>query len=377
MKVFTSAFRAFFVSALFSCSLFSAQLSDALRVDGYANFHLEDSSRSDTNEDSIYASGGLQARYKFNERFSATGQVFAQEKDDYEPSIKWLYADWYLGSDIILRAGRFQFPVFRTLESGYIGYTTTWSKNPLKTYGVSGYDHFDGGELLYRYFYSDYEFSLQLSYGASKDRLPPSQDGNFMEVSTSSLAGLTLKVNSDLFWLNFGYLQAKTDAIDMQKNGVSVDRDKIDFYMIALEGGVEYENFYLKSGLVDGHLSKILPDEFRFYTSIEYSYYDFTPYIFYAHENLTYKLSTRPTNSSADSQNQPPPPLAPKRDREVEKKLDTYSIGLRYDIALGIALKASYSYEVLEDRTLNSQNGLYETKKNRNNRLMAVINVVF
>ena len=101
-------------------SLYALDLSEALRVNGYANLYTLSSSEESTNDSEKYldTSGGIQARYQITDDMSATAQIYVHENennnrnDSYELKAKWLYADYYLGNDLTFRAGLFQFPIF-------------------------------------------------------------------------------------------------------------------------------------------------------------------------------------------------------------------------------------------------------------------------
>jgi hypothetical protein len=314
---------------LFVLPLNALEISDSLRVDSYLNLStLSSSNENEQNEQNgIDTSGGVQARYQLNDTISTTGQVYIHEEvnnranDTFDVDVKWLYMDYYVGFDITLRAGKFQFPIFKSSETGTIGYSYTWTETPLAHYGANGYEDFIGGEVLQKYFYDDFEFLIQLSYGASENDLPTNKDDTTIKGKTDSLAGITLKTNHDLFNVNLGYLQA-TSKLD------NVDSDKVYFHMLALEGEIYIEAATVKAGYIYVKLSDIFPDEHQYYLSLEYSYKNFTPYIYYSTENLYFK-----ENSSLVSNKL-------TLDYATNEK---YSSGVRYDFYENMALKLSYT----------------------------------
>lgn len=335
--------------------LSAAEISDTLRIDAYANVDA----LSDTQEQAdngLNISGGIQARYQVSDNISATAQVYIYDEQTnssnttFDIDTKWLYVDYYAGYDITLRAGKFQFPIFKSAETGTIGYSYTWSETPLNNYGANGYEDFTGAEVLQKYFYEDFDFLLQLSYGKSKNELPTNKDNATITGETDSLVGITFKTNHDLFNFNIGYLQATSKLDD-------ANYKEADFQMYAFEGEIYIADATLKAGYIDVKLSELFPDELKYYLSLEYNYKNFTPYIYYASENLYFKEESsialdRPTLSQASG--------------------EKYSTGLRYDFYENMALKLSYTKSKNSSEFSNNTDEVEDS-----NRYKAVFNVIF
>ncbi len=334
------------------------EISDSLRIDSYLNLYTLSTTNENEkkSENGINTSGGIQARYQISENISATGQVYIYEEEGntanniFDIDTKWLYIDYYAGYDVTLRAGKFQFPIFKSSETGTIGYSYTWTETPLNNYGANGYDDFTGGEVLQKYFYKDFEFLAQLSYGMSSNDLPTNKDDETVEGKTDSLLGITFKTNHDLFSLNVGYLQATSKLED-------TDPKEVNFYMFALEGEVYIEDATFKAGYINTKLSDVFPDELKYYLSLEYNYKDFTPYIYYSTENLFFKDSS----SGAVGR--------PTRSKAIKER---YSAGLRYDIYDNIALKLSYTKNQDTDKFSDDSSMVEDSYKYK-----AVLNVIF
>lgn len=334
------------------------EISDSLRIDAYANLYTLSSTNEneEKSENGINTSGGIQARYQVSDRISATGQVYIYEEaknssnDTFDIDTKWLYIDYYAGYDITLRAGKFQFPIFKSAETGTIGYSYTWTETPLNNYGANGYEDFTGGEVLQKYFYEDFDFLLQLSYGSSENDLPTNKNNETINGETDSLAGITLKTNHDLFSLNIGYLQATSNLDNVNFNDVK-------FKMYALEGEVYLDDATIKAGYIDVQLSDVFPDELKYYLSLEYNYNNFTPYIYYASENLNFKENLSVSTDRASLN---------------EGTLEKYSGGIRYDFYDNMALKLSYT----KSRDIFSFSDDSETRQ-KSYKYKAVLNVIF
>lgn len=352
-----------FIFLFFSSTILQAeQLTDSFRLDGYGNINM-----TQTNErrDRLTFSGGFQGRYQFTDRMSVTGQIDLREGRDsnnrmsnslenYDSDLKWFYFDYYLKDDITLRIGAFQFPVFKSSETGRIGYTYTWTETPFRFYGVFGCDDFEGVEVLKNFSYKDFDFLAQVSYGKSNNELSDGR-GESREGDVDNLVGLTLKTTHNDFILNIGYLQAKS-TMDTSNQFVPIDSN-VNFNMFALESEIYLDDYTLKSGIIKTNLSNIFPESLNYYTSLEYTYSDFTPYILYSRETLEFKKD-------------PPGPF-PRKETQKQYR-EKYSLGLRYDYNANIALKVSYSHEV--DVTKYND---FDDNRNSNDTFIGSINVIF
>lgn len=361
--------RFFLIFLIFLTSLYAEQISDSFRLDAYANTTMQNSKRP---RDSLNISGGFQGRYQFNDNVSLTAQMhlregftsdnrFSNSLENYDSELKWLYIDYYLTNDITLRAGAFQFPVFKSSETGDIGYTYTWTQTPFKFYGVFGCDDFEGLEVLKNFSYKNFDFLAQVSYGKSNNELNDGR-GTSKEGNVEDLIAFTLKTTHDNFILNAGYLQARS-KLELENIPLNVDSN-VNFNMFALESEIYLDNFTLKSGFIKTNLTNIFPDEIKYYASLEYSYYDFTPYILYSNEVFNFKTSSKSPSSN---------PLVSNKVLNVKKRyVEEYSLGVRYDYSSNIVLKAGYSHEV-EVREYDG----FSDDRNTNDSFIGTINVVF
>lgn len=315
------------------------EINDSFRLDVYGNINMVSDDRENT--DKLKMSGGFQSRYKINDKMSITGQIHAEEgtNDEHRPSnsltnyetdLKWLYLDYSFENDITLRAGAFQFPVFKGSQTGDIEYTYTWTNEPLRSYGVFGAEDFEGAEVLKKFSYGDFDFVAQLSMGESTTKLEDGR-GNTGEGEIDSLVGLTLKTSHEAFILNIGYLQAKA-KLDSSKKPRNVDSN-VDFNMIAVESEIYMDDFTLKAGLIKSDLTNVYPEDLNYYASLEYNYKNITPYILYSRENVYFK-SVQIQSGRVNI-----------KIKERKNYKEKYSIGARYDLTSNIALKLSYTYE--------------------------------
>jgi len=362
LNIITKSFLFFLISNIYSNA---EQLTDSFRLDGYGNISTY-SAQTKKNNDSLQFSGGLQGRYQITDRLSATGQVHFKEGfnsseqasnslNNYETELKWLYIDYYLIEDITLRVGAFQFPVFKSSETGDIGYSYTWTETPLGFYGVFGCDDFEGGEILKNFSYDDFDFLAQVSFGKSQNELSTG-GGPALNGEVDNLVGLTLKTSHDTFILNIGYLQASTTLSSM---GKMVQDPNVDFNMYAIESEIYLDDYTIKSGFIKTSLTNVFAEDFNYYTSLEYNYNNFTPYFLYSKETFNFKENTT-TQHIQKTQT---------KVRSIEK----YSIGFRYDYTSHIAFKISYQHEIEGIKYYSN----YDEERESFNTYTGTINVIF
>jgi len=348
-------------------SLYAEQFTESFRLDGYANVNMKEEKQE--RKDSLKVSGGFQGRYEVSDNMAITGQVHFREGhksngmpsnslEDYDTELKWLYLDYYFKDDITLRLGAFQFPIFKSSETGDIGYTYTWTETPLRFYGVFGCDDYEGIELLKNFSYGDYNFLAQFSYGQSTNELSDGR-GTSRNGEASDLIGLTFKTSHDDFLLSVGYIQAKS-TLDIPDILINIVDDTVNFNMMALESEFYLGDYTLKSGFIKTNLDNVFPEDIKYYTSLEYSYKDITPYILYSKEILKFKDASRFNK-----------PLPVKLvDEQYSEK---YSLGVRYDFNENMAFKFSYTYE----NDVKKYGNIFNNSTDKSSNLMGTINVIF
>ncbi len=112
---------------------------------------------------------GLQGNVKFNDTFSAVGQVLAARRDgEFAPTIEWLYGQAKVTDWADVRVGRMVLPVFMVSDSRNVGYASHWLRAPRDVYGMYPASAFDGVQAVFRHNMADTNFTLQVSAGNSK-----------------------------------------------------------------------------------------------------------------------------------------------------------------------------------------------------------------
>ncbi len=99
---------------------------------------------------------GLQGRYEFSDRFSATAQVLSRsftysDNSDFEPELDWLFLSIELTDSARLRLGRLRTPHYLYSETLDIGYSYTWVRPPVDVYTplLEPLSNFNGADLTF------------------------------------------------------------------------------------------------------------------------------------------------------------------------------------------------------------------------------------
>jgi len=339
------------------------EITDSLQVNGFGTIGLtandsddwqyrsyldqEGSTEKSELDFAINTIVGLQGSYQFSDDLSLTAQGIVRyiDSDSWDTELEWAYLNYDTPWDISLRAGKFRFPIFHGNELAYVGYARTYARPPITFYGVGGYDHLLGVQANYFTTVQDYNLEVRASYGQADEDLPPRPDGNYAEIETNNIKILSAKVGNEHFWFNLAYTHLTTDLTDIPRNRPPNFRGQADLKMLSAEWQVRLAGFIHEGGYGKAKVNKFMPDEEVAYLSLSYPIDNFTPYLLYSRK----QFMDLP----------PPPPMAPITGLSESDTLDrSYSLGVRYDIQTGLAIKLQWDYfrTAKEDRNSLSHN---------------------
>lgn len=184
---------------------------------------------------------GLQANIKFDETFSAVGQVLARETEgDFGANLEWFYGQAKVADWLDLRVGRMVLPVFMVSDSRYVGYAGHWLRSPQEVYGFYPPTSFDGAQAVLRQNLADTQFTLRLSAGTADS------DIYFGNTTTTPTAGTveykrlystSLTAENGNWQGHFGYTVG--DKTKVQGGGGAISTEGKDKFTGL---GVQYDN---------------------------------------------------------------------------------------------------------------------------------------
>ena len=306
----------------------------------------------DFKDESLFA---IQVRGDLNEQWSATAQIVARGREDFDPEFAWAYVSWNGGNGWSSKLGRQRIPLFRYSDFLEVGYAFPWLRPPHAVYNFQ-FSNFDGGSLAYS-FGSGSWFSTVSVIGGKNVSSVTIQGAPADQELQSLVGGSFETVYNDWLTLRAGYYQADV-LIDAQAlsplfsalNGAgfsnvtaALDYNEDAGNFLGFGAEVNHGNWLLISEFTKVEIEdSFFSDKTQFYVTGGYRFGAWTP-------TLTY--GRREGDAKAEIIGLLPnvAPLAPLRAGVSQvvfsDDLDaTYvGFGLRWDLSTNIALKADYT----------------------------------
>ncbi len=353
--------------AAFGCLLlslhpaFAYDLSDSLQINGFGTlgvstndsdeiqFRLRPEQEGSVGKGEInvgiHSLAGLQGRYQFTDALSITGQGLVRYRDQgaWDGSLEWAYLTYETPWDLSIRAGKFRFPIFRSSELAYVGYSRIYARPALVFFGVGGYEHLLGAEVQKNLSLQALDIRLQATYGRSENESPPRPNGVSNEVESDNVKILSARVETQGFWVHLAYTHLTTDLTTIRPGRPPDHRGSTNLNMWSAEWQFRLAGFNLEGGYGRSLIDRLQPDETVFYSSLSRPFGNLTPYLLYSRKQFSDLPAPR-------NPREPPPD-------ESEALDEIYSLGVRYDVKPGLALKLQWDH-IKAARALSVSNNL-------------------
>lgn len=348
-----------------------------VRINGFANFVGGVTSSNDSvygyNEDVSFREGSLmaiQVSSDVNDKLTATGQIVAKGKNDFEADFEWAYLSYQATDNLSILGGRFRIPFFRYSSSFDVGYSYHWVLAPQSVYGIH-FNNMDGLRFDYNDYIGDWEYGLQVAYGSFDTRIFDAeatgrnvfsltgeaayewfkvravygQTKNTIDLSTSNEApvrALSSAMNN-LIQLGLSDLENDMQIRDDKAvfTGLGIEIDRYDWFVSGEITKIEVENSYLA-------------DDDAFYVTAGFRTGKFTPSITFERFKSDVKLKFMDKVKAAPAAVQPyalPIVVGVQQSQQEDYKVVT--LGVRYDWSTSIALKADISKRTYGDNDVN------------------------
>jgi hypothetical protein len=266
---------------------------------------------------------GIKAELTISDALSLTGQTnsVSNGNDQFTSTVDWAYLKYETEYDLAIRLGLFPLPLFSTSELTYVGYARNWVRPALPFYGVTGLEDFAGVDLIYSTYYGYYDITLRASYGKSDANLPPMANGTLVKGDTDNLKIVSIKAENDYISVGVTYFNSDgtLDLSHPQLDQSSSVVGNLEFYSVEFKAN--YKEVVFEGGGGAGNMEALLPEESFGYLSLAYPVDELTPYLLYSVREIV------PTSTTSNGQTAP----------SISQK--TYSMGMRYDLMQGVALK--------------------------------------
>lgn len=356
-------FSHLFTSLLLTCaSLYSMDLTEALRIDGFGAVGVSTNERQDIqfkpydnqtsgvgrNRYDIASNTvvGAQGRYQINDSLSLGAQgVISYEGDGaWKKELEWAYANYDAENGVSLKMGKFRFPLFQSSELSYVGYSRIYAQPQLFFYGVGGYLHLIGAQANYNSSLGEYDVNLRATYGLAHENMPIKKDGSYDSVKSDDIKIISAKIGDQRFWVNLFYTKFISD-VTTHNGAAPGHKGKTNLNMTGAEFEFRYAGAILNGGYGKANVERFLPDETNIYASFSYPIENFTPYILYRSKIFSHippiptpssVVKPKPPTSGLPQQNSAPPA---QNNENIDRAI---SLGCRYDVMPGLALKVQW-----------------------------------
>lgn len=148
---------------------------------------------------------GLQVSGQVNEKVSATAQLIARKDDSYEVNAEWAYLTWQASDSIKLRAGRLRTPFYIYSDFLDVGYSYGWITPPREVYYLP-FNNVDGIDLYATQTLGMFDTSVQVYFGSFDDEF--NFDGAISDAKTRNQMGIAATLGKDWWNLRAAYHEA-------------------------------------------------------------------------------------------------------------------------------------------------------------------------
>ncbi|MFM2589372.1 hypothetical protein [Vibrio sp. TBV020] len=305
--------------------------TDKIRVNGFGSVSYAGADNDagfagveksgDFKSDSLF---GLQGTFQASDNLEATIQVVARGEENWDPDVTWAFLGYTFDNDVTVRGGLLRLPLFMLSEYLEVGYAQPWARSPEEVYGRVPITSFTGVDANYEFELEDSYLGVQLFTG-SEEMTGQSELGG--SGSVEDIWGAVATWSDDYWTVRGSYTIAKVEDVTFPATSPLQDIDSESGSYSSF--GVRYEDGdWLLMGeatrtIVDGYFA----DTQAGYITAGYNIASVMPYISLA------RVET-----------------IDDEDRNVIETLalsyqrTSYSLGARWDIQPGLALKGDVTY---------------------------------
>lgn len=290
---------------------------------GYAGYDSDGS----YHEDSLF---GVQATFKPSKKLEASIQLVAKGALDWTPKVTAAYLGYTFDNDVKLRAGKLRLPLFMLSDYLDLGYAQPWARSPEEVYGRVPISSFTGVDASYEIELDDSYINLQAFTGNEK-MSDESAAGGAGDVN--DMVGLVTSWNDDYWTVRASYTIATVTDVEFPTQSGMIILPPIDSESGSYASlGVRYEDeTWLVMGeatqtRVDGYFS----DSDSGYVTVGYHLNQVMPYVSVA------RLETVDNEERASQ--------AYRGFESLTYQRNAYSVGTRWDIQPGLAMKFDVTY---------------------------------
>ncbi len=303
----------------------------------------------------------LQVAAPIGEKFSATAQILARGENDFDPDFEWAYVSYQAMDNLIVMAGRQRFNLYKYSDYVDVGYAYHWIRPPQGVYSLP-FSSGNGLGFLYNTGLGDVDFNFTYKFLAEEisDYVPSGTTGvqpARFETTMSHLLNFDFTWNDFNFGANYGLVPELTyeakelqaletalsaalpaDAAEAIMSDVRVDGEKVNFF-----GG--YAGYDPGDWFVLAEYTYYRFDEANAFSDQESFYVSAGVRVDKFTIHATYGMDENEPSSNIYQTISDPTLSATVKGAVSAQEEDskTYSVGVRWEVESGVALKADFT----------------------------------
>lgn len=260
----------------------------------------------------------LQGSFDITDEIQAVMQIVGRGEESWEPDMEWAYLSYRPMGALQLRAGKMRQPLFMYSDFLELGYSQPWARAPQSVYGQSPSSYM-GADAAYTFNLDASAVTTQVFGGHLEDE----DEGRGVIVDVRNSFGASTS------WTNYVWTVrgvVSTGKLNLEtSSGQQLVSDESASY---LGFGVSYDDgsWQIISEATRTEIDGFYADTDAAYLSVGHRFGAFTPYVVIGRVE------------SKDNDERPAMLAAMNTER------DEYSVGVRWDVTPGVALKADWTH---------------------------------
>ncbi|MCH8497884.1 MAG: hypothetical protein LAT63_05375 [Marinobacter sp.] len=276
------------------------------------------------NDLSLFA---LQGTFRVSDKSQAVVQIVGRGADDWEPVVEWAYLSHRPTNNLQVRAGKMRLPFFMYSDSLEVGYAQPWVRPPEAVYGPIAITSYVGADATYTFNFDGSSLNAQVFTGFTDE------EGTVGNAELRNLGGITLQWTDFTWTLRAVAATAETTIDATNSLGTFLaTADRGNFYGIG--AGYDDGSLQIIGEVTRVEVDNLFADTDSAYLSVGYRFGTVTPYAKVGwieskddkvRQGVSFAGGMVPANF-------------------LDTRRDEYSLGARWDITPGVALKADWTH---------------------------------
>lgn len=290
-----------------------------------------------------FSSAGIQVDGRITDKVSGKVQFLAEGEEDSDTRMEWAYLGYRLTPTLKVRAGRLVAPYYMNSQSFHVGYAHPWIEPPEEVYDLIDLRAVEGADITWQFNTGAVAHSLNYYFGSvQSDSGLRNAMGEPVPYRVHNSNGLNLSSSYGNWntWLAYSISDADLDMSNVPINPAQPSAGTFAAYSLENDhayfssAGFEYDNgnFMVMAEHAElGVAADWIPGYKGHFVTLGYHFGAWTPHITWA------------AAEDEDFEEVESDPLATGLYNGAKIHQKSWTLGLRHDVAPGLALKAEIS----------------------------------